>query len=500
MGLIVATANFYLTNAGKAAALDAANNSIDIEMTQIALGTAKYDAQVTAPTQTALTTEVGRYNLVGGGSSGQVLRLTTTLTPNYTAEIFEIGLFLSDGTLFAVAAVTGTDPLMQTANGLTNVITLGCSLAEVGSNVTVSVDANSPIAVVLMNQHLDHPDPHPQYSKKIDTDAALLALKVTTITAGAGLTGGGDLSGNRTITLGTPSTITGTTTNSVTADSHTHELGDGSVTDAKITSVSASKITGVIPAANLPPASATVNVVDNLNSNSANDALSANQGRVLDQNKLNKSGGTVSGNLTIKGQTYARALWIQSNANNSNVAISIDSTTNQVLFQHSPISGAGGFKFDKKLEAASEIKSKTLKVDNGNNVTTFSHQIGGGKSLIQTDCNVFEMNRLLYMGTNTYNRATNGYSYLPNGVLLQWGRYDTTVIEGGVNVTFPIAFPNACLNVTATRMASVAVSTNADGGVHYVSSTTNEAVFNLQGFYGDSKGTLRGFTWMAIGY
>lgn len=177
MGLIVATANFYLTNAGKAAALDAANNSINIEVTRIALGTAKYDAQVTAPTQTALTTEVGRYNLVGGGSSGQVLRLTTTLTPNYTAEIFEIGLFLSDGTLFAVAAVTGTDPLMQTANGLTSVITLGCSLAEVGSNVTVSVDANSPISVVLMNQHLDHPDPHPQYLLKTDFNTVVIALQ-----------------------------------------------------------------------------------------------------------------------------------------------------------------------------------------------------------------------------------------------------------------------------------------------------------------------------------
>ena len=163
MGLIVATANFYLTDAGKAAALDATNASIDIEITQIALGTAKYNAQVTAPTQTALTTEMGRYNLAGGGLNGQVLRLTTTITPNYTADIFEIGLFLSDGTLFAVAAVTGTNPLMQTANGLTSVITIGVSLADIGSNVTVSVDANSPIAVVLMNQHIEHSDPHPQY-------------------------------------------------------------------------------------------------------------------------------------------------------------------------------------------------------------------------------------------------------------------------------------------------------------------------------------------------
>lgn len=242
----------------------------------------------------------------------------------------------------------------------------------------------------------------------------------------------------------------------------TDKIINGAVTDEKIQSVSASKITGVIPSANLPPAAATTNVVDNLSSTSGTDALSANQGRVLNQNKLDKSGGTISGDLTIEGQTYARAVWIQSNANNSNVAISLDSSTNQVLFQHSPISGAGGFKFDKRLEAASEIKSETLKVDNGNNVTTFSHQIGGGKSLIQTDCNVFEMNRLLYMGTNTYNRATNGYSYLPNGVLLQWGviDYSETSFLGGsktderyILVNFPLVFPNATLNVQTCVMA-----------------------------------------------
>jgi len=45
-----------------------------------------------------------------------------------------------------------------------------------------------------------------------------------TISAGNGLTGGGDLTSNRSIALGTPSSITGTSTNSVTASSHTHTL------------------------------------------------------------------------------------------------------------------------------------------------------------------------------------------------------------------------------------------------------------------------------------
>lgn len=45
-----------------------------------------------------------------------------------------------------------------------------------------------------------------------------------TITAGDGLTGGGDLSANRTIDMGTPGTVTAASSNGVTADSHTHAV------------------------------------------------------------------------------------------------------------------------------------------------------------------------------------------------------------------------------------------------------------------------------------
>lgn len=45
-----------------------------------------------------------------------------------------------------------------------------------------------------------------------------------TISAGNGLTGGGDLSANRTISMGTPSTVGPTTSNSVAGTTHTHAL------------------------------------------------------------------------------------------------------------------------------------------------------------------------------------------------------------------------------------------------------------------------------------
>lgn len=50
-----------------------------------------------------------------------------------------------------------------------------------------------------------------------------------TVTAGNGLTGGGDLSANRTLAMGTPGSVTGSSTNSVSATSHSHELDLGSL-------------------------------------------------------------------------------------------------------------------------------------------------------------------------------------------------------------------------------------------------------------------------------
>ena len=43
--------------------------------------------------------------------------------------------------------------------------------------------------------------------------------------------------------------------------------------------------------------------------------------------------------------------------------------------------------------------------------------------------------------------ATNGYQKLSNGLIIQWGRSSAS---GGRTISFPIAFPNACLNVVAS--------------------------------------------------
>lgn len=95
-----------------------------------------------------------------------------------------------------------------------------------------------------------------------DTTLALKADKARTITAGAGLTGGGDLSANRAIALATPSTLSGSTSNWAGngAIGHTHELAQATATLAGI-----------------------AKLINNLNSDDGTAALSAKQGNVLSE-------------------------------------------------------------------------------------------------------------------------------------------------------------------------------------------------------------------------
>ena len=51
--------------------------------------------------------------------------------------------------------------------------------------------------------------------------------------------------------------------------------------------------------------------------------------------------------------------------------------------------------------------------------------------------------------------AANGYQKLPSGLIIQWQK--VVAHTGGTNVTavtFPIPFPNACLFIGATQLAS----------------------------------------------
>lgn len=429
---------FYLTDAGKNAALNAASLGLNVSLSHIAVGTAKYNPQ-TALGNTALIAEVDRFLLNGGSvePNSHTLRFVSNIEPIVTADAFEIGLYTDTGVLFAIASTTGNDPLIRLVANIVSITTFGMILSTLDlTNLIITVDPNTPICVALMNQHLDHPDPHPQYSKKIDTDAALLALKVTTITAGAGLTGGGDLSENRTVTLGTPSTITGTTTNSVTADSHTHEIEFPEGVD----------ISG----------------------------------------KYDKTGGELNGNILLKGyleltggRTVAKLYAADCLRLELNYPLLINDAVNV-----------------RNVVSATDLTVS----DNGSTSITHSNtQVEGNFVRFSSarDKYVFDkpIHAPSFVGGNV-SIAANGYTSLPNGLIMQWGKHeDNSAVN--THVTFPIAFPTACLNISAT-------AENTDGARaeivnFYNVNTTGFDWAGASGSGGVVQAVVHGH-WLAIGY
>lgn len=110
------------------------------------------------------------------------------------------------------------------------------------------------------------------------------ADKTTQFTAGNGLTGGGDLSASRTLALGTPSKITATTTNVATSNTHSHEIDKASTTAAGI-----------------------VQLNNTLTSTAANQALTAAQGKILNDSKLANTGvPTLNGTLAIQNNEWRK--------------------------------------------------------------------------------------------------------------------------------------------------------------------------------------------------
>ena len=80
-------------------------------------------------------------------------------------------------------------------------------------------------------------------------------------------------------------------------------------------------------------------------------------------------------------------------------------------------------------------------------------------------------------------KGTNGYQYLPGGIIIQWGTSLTGTLK-----SFPIAFPNNCYCILASEYGGV--SRNVNVGTNTYTDTT----FTLTGTGGDSV------TWIAIGW
>jgi|GEM_PF-2210365 len=170
---------YFLTDVGRDIALNATSLGLNVSLSHIGVGTAKYDP-LTELDRTALVAEVERYPLNGGGvePNSHTLRFVTSIEPTITVDGFEIGIFTDTGALFAIASTTGNDPLIRLVANIVAIASFGMILSTINlTNLIITVDPNTPICVALMNQHLDHPDPHTQYLLKTDFNTGVIALQ-----------------------------------------------------------------------------------------------------------------------------------------------------------------------------------------------------------------------------------------------------------------------------------------------------------------------------------
>lgn len=96
-----------------------------------------------------------------------------------------------------------------------------------------------------------------------------------------------------------------------------------------------------------------------------------------------------------------------------------------------------------------------------------------------------------FTGSNQ-SKATNGYQKLPGGLIMQWGTYSGHSGWSSVNVTFPIAFPTATVNVHTTIQAGQLGNTE---GALTVNSVSTTGFTSTSGFSGAFS-----VYYLAIGY
>ena len=88
--------------------------------------------------------------------------------------------------------------------------------------------------------------------------------------------------------------------------------------------------------------------------------------------------------------------------------------------------------------------------------------------------------------------TSNGYQYLPSGLIIQWGTSGSIAGSGGtLSVTFPVAFPTACLWVSVQPVSNGTAANFAQG-----SGTATTTTLTAQN-QNNIATTMR---WSAIGY
>jgi hypothetical protein len=369
------------------------------------------------------------------------------------------------------------------------------------------------------------------------------------ITAGSGLTGGGDLIANRTITLGVPASLTLTTTNSVSSESHTHAVDVLSLQGVAANTLAAgndSRIVNAVPntrtllagigltgggtlAANQTiqlgvPTTLTLTATNTVTADSHSHAISvvSLQGTTAstlaagdDSRIVNAVPNTrtfLAGNGLTGGGGLSANQTIQLGAPSS-IGFTTTNTVSATSHTHNvDVTSFQGTTSDK-LMAGNDSRVLNA-VPNTRSVVAGDGLTGGGSLLTDRTVTLGTPSSLSVGSVNTVSSTShthavditsffanrsftdNGWYVLPGGLCVQWG---TTAQDGGTNESrshvFPLAFSN-CLHVTVGTVGT-ASGVGAQKVAHFLSKSNTG--FNWYSDAWDSNSVKIAATYIAIG-
>lgn len=169
-----------ITDAGLEAAVNAANDGLQLRITHVVLGQGQYTPPFGA---VALASRTEKVTISGAVENGVGSFLVSAYLPSYTAgmpyNVGEIGFYAGDpdegGVLFAIHSAPGSTIFQR--NNLDWVGQFAMKLARVpAGSVTIEVDPSGALALAIMAQHMGNPHPHTQYIRHFAASAPLLTV------------------------------------------------------------------------------------------------------------------------------------------------------------------------------------------------------------------------------------------------------------------------------------------------------------------------------------
>ena len=327
----------------------------------------------------------------------------------------------------------------------------------------------------------------------LQTATAGKAASATAVNAGNGLTGGGNLTASRTISLGQPGQITAQSQNAVQSSGHTHAIDTATTSRAGIVQL-ADRISNAAADAGKTPTTAAVNrAIDELGENVL--------GRIGQANTRIDTAVFLTGDQTITGAKIFQAD-IKASASTAHAAAdryirlgadatgayAVNSKSGKVLY----LKHDGNLTYDGHNVLLARDLSSAVNLDDSNKVASAAAVKTAYDAATAASAAVQNM-------ALTGNAAENGWLKLPNGILMQWGKATIEGVHRQKEIFFPVAFREIYSIASSAYFPNARYWDNMAGSVVIRSYAKNKFAAQVGSVYADASGADTCILWFAVG-